>query len=64
MPKTLLALTALLASTAALADTLVDNANGIQVDHAVVEGLCTGCQVGNVGAPGGVVRLRFHRGRL
>lgn len=34
MPKTLLALTALLASTAALADTLVDNANGIQVDDA------------------------------
>jgi hypothetical protein len=34
MRKTLLALTALLASTASLADTLVDNANGIQVDDA------------------------------
>ena len=32
MPKTLLALTALLASSSALADTLVTNANGIQVD--------------------------------
>lgn len=34
MRKTLLALTALLASTAAFADTLIDNANGIQVDDA------------------------------
>lgn len=34
MRKTLLALTALLSSTAAFADTLVDNANGIQVDDA------------------------------
>jgi predicted amidohydrolase YtcJ len=32
MHKTLLALAALLASTAALADTLIDNVNGIQVD--------------------------------
>ncbi|HEU0310709.1 MAG TPA: amidohydrolase family protein [Sphingomicrobium sp.] len=54
MRTTLLALAALLASTSALADTLIDNANGIQVDKDGKLDRFTGLIVGDDGR---VVRL-------
>jgi predicted amidohydrolase YtcJ len=49
MRKTLLALTALLASSSALADTLVTNANGIQVDASGKLERFTGILIGDDG---------------
>jgi predicted amidohydrolase YtcJ len=49
MRKTLLALAALLASSSALADTLVTNANGIQVDASGKLERFTGLLIGNDG---------------